>query len=134
MTEYLVFINSQNINYKGEYCYEFIFSDRLEIEFGDNWDVQPSNCTEVTPPSEDFITTVFDVRTKTIEFTTASKSDYFCMLDAVEEIVALAYETNQPENDLDKRLVFRFGEDKASVESKLKKRKIKHIVNVIDNE
>ena len=125
MSDFLVFVNPKRFNYKGEFCYEFIFSDRLDIAVDDTWEVSPSACTEVIPPSEDYITTVLDVTSKDIEFTSASKSDYFCMLDALDDIIALAYETYQPDDGLVKRLVFHYGDDIKTVRDKLKDRKIK---------
>ena len=54
----------------------------------------------------------------------AQQSDYFSMMDAIDGVVALAWEKD--DNDVDftmkKRLVFRFGESEQLVKDKLYER------------
>ena len=45
---YLVFINGLGPNYKGEMRYEFIFSNKLDIE-GEDWEHEPAS-TYPKPP------------------------------------------------------------------------------------
>jgi len=44
-------------------------------------------------------------------------SDFFCMSDAMDDIIALAWEDDEYKNT--KRLVFRFGEEEGDVKNKL---------------
>ena len=49
---YLIYINPLNKNFKGQYTYEFIFTKRLDnVEYGDDWDVQPASSGLPTPPN-----------------------------------------------------------------------------------
>ena len=117
---YLVYINPLNKNYKGEYIYEFIFSNNIEIEFGEEWNNNPASNVELTPPPKEFIAKVGVVTGKKIELDLVLNSDYFSMVDAVEDIIALGWEKESP--DFEKRLVFHFGETIDSVEAKIKSR------------
>ena len=58
--------------------------------------------------------------------TVTQNSDFFSMVDAIDGIVALAWENE--DNDIDfnhhTRLVFRFGDDEKSVKDKLYERDI----------
>ena len=50
----LVFINKIGKNWKGNYIYEFLFSDaNLEDIDGEGWYSYPSSCNPIAP--EDFI-------------------------------------------------------------------------------
>jgi len=118
MKEFLVFVNFQRIDYRGYNTYEFIFSDTEDVEEGDNWDYSPSKGAIVTPPSVDYVTSVYNVYTKEIEFEVASHSS-LSMRDSVEKIVALCYEIDDPDGIDKKRLVFSYGETKDSVLTKL---------------
>jgi hypothetical protein len=53
-------------------------------------------------------------------------SDYFSMIDAMDDIIALAFENDNEDVDFEhqKRLVFKFGETEQSVKDKLYERDI----------
>jgi len=46
-------------------------------------------------------------------------SDFFCMIDAMDDVVALAWETDDEDG---KRLVFRFGMTEQQIKDKLYER------------
>jgi hypothetical protein len=110
-------INSLNRNYKGEYTYEFLFSKNVEINIGDDWDVNPASSGNPTPPPIEEIIGVAILKTTDIELDLANNSDYFTMFDAMENIVALGWEKESPESET--RLVFHFGETFESVKEKI---------------
>ena len=115
---FLIYINSVGKSYNGNYRYEFIFSDSLEGVNGEDWDVYPAS-NRPEPPYEQFIKKVGVIDTE-INFDVVQKSDTFAVWDAVDGIIALAWE-NIDDYELypDVRLYFKFGESISSVENKL---------------
>jgi hypothetical protein len=129
----LTYINPLNKNYKGEYTYEFLFSKTNEINFGDDWDVNPASSGTLTPPPIDDIEFVGILKTSDIELDLAISSDTFSMYDCVENVIALGWEKESPLDEI--RLVFHFGETIESVKEKLYSRdKIIKINNKLENE
>lgn len=120
--QYLVYINALGPNYKGELTYEFIFADNLEIEAGDDWEVEPASVGVPTPPEPQYISKVGLLITNNLELDVIQHSDTFCIYDAVEKIVALGWESES--HDIYERIVFHFGDDIKSVEEKLYERDI----------
>ncbi|MFA5418396.1 MAG: hypothetical protein WC341_08055 [Bacteroidales bacterium] len=114
---YLLYINALNKNHRGESIYEFIFGDTTEIEYGDNWDAVPASASEVTPPPLEYIKLVGLLVTDQMELETIQESDYFAVIDAVDDIVALAWEKYPTEGRI--RMVFHYGETFESVKDKL---------------
>jgi hypothetical protein len=129
----LTYINPLNKNYKGQYTYEFIFSKTNEINFGDDWDVLPAASGSLTPPPVDDIETVAILKTNDIELDLAIYSDNFSMYDCVENVIAMGWEKESPNNEI--RLVFHFGESYESVKEKLYSRdKIIVMIKTPENE
>ncbi len=123
----LIYINPLNKNYKGESTYEFLFAKNKEINHGEDWDMVPASSGVVTPPPMEEISEVGILKTNEIELDLTIQSDYFGMYDCVENIVALGWEKESPE-ELE-RLVFHFGETMESVKEKLYSRdKIMEII------
>lgn len=118
----LTYINPLNKNYKGEFIYEFIFSDNEEIDYGDDWDVTPAASGTQTPPSISEIKSIGIVKNAEVELDLALNSDTFSMYDCVEKIIALGWEKESPDDEI--RLVFQFGESLDSVKDKLYSRDI----------
>ena len=114
---YLVYINPLGKNYKGEFIYEFIFSDTTDIECGEEWDIQPASSGQPTPPPMSFIKKVEVLQSEDIELELAITSDTFAYTDAVEDILAMAWEKESPDDE--KRLVFHYGDKVDSVIDKL---------------
>jgi hypothetical protein len=120
---YLIFINELGPNYKGDNIYEFIFSDTLEKVWGDSWESKPSNGYPL-PPDLEFVKKVGVFKNNFVSLSVIQKSDYFSMIDAMDDVIALGWE-NESDNvnfDVDKRLVFRFGETEETVKNKLYER------------
>ena len=115
---YLIYVNGLGPNYKGDNLYEFIFSDSLDV-WGEAWESKPSNGYP-TPPELKYIKKVGVLRNTDIKLDLIQNSDFFCMIDAMDDVVALAWETEELEGQ--KRLVFRFGCTEKEIKDKLYER------------
>jgi len=111
---YLVFVNGLGANYKGNKTYEFVFSKNNDV-WGDDWDTMPANGNPTTP-NIDEIEKVGVLNREGIEMELVQNSDFFCMKDAVDKVVALAWEEDK---DLENRLVFHYGMTEQEVKDKL---------------
>lgn len=112
---YLVFVNGLGPNYKGDNIYEFIFSDSLEV-WGESWESKPCN-SYPSPPELEYIKKVGVLKNTEVKLELIQNSDFFSMEDAMDDVIALAWES---ENfDGKKRLVFRFGETESDIKDKL---------------
>ena len=114
----LIYVNGLGPNYKGDNLYEFIFSDSLDV-WGDSWESRPANGYP-SPPELHHIKKVGVLRNTDVKLELIQNSDFFCMIDAMDDVVALAWETEESEGQ--KRLVFRFGEEEQKIKDKLYER------------
>ena len=114
----LIYVNGLGPNYKGDNLYEFIFSDNLDV-WGDSWESKPSNGYP-GPPELHHIKKVGVLRNTDVKLELIQNSDFFCMIDAMDDVVALAWETEESEGQ--KRLVFRFGSSEQEIKDKLYER------------
>lgn len=114
----LVYINKVGQNWKGEFIYEFLFSDRVEDIDGEGWDSYPS-IGSPEPPEKKFIKEVGSIVTN-LKLDLIQESASFGMWDAVDGIIAMAWENLENYDEYpERRLYFSFGEDKKSIELKL---------------
>jgi hypothetical protein len=111
----LIYVNGLGPNYKGDNLYEFIFSDSMDV-WGELWESKPSNGYP-TPPELKYIKKVGVLRNTDIKLELIQNSDFFCMIDAIDDVVALAWETDEENGQ--KRLVFRFGMTEQEIKDKL---------------
>jgi hypothetical protein len=114
----LIYVNGLGPNYRGDNLYEFIFSDSLDV-WGDSWDNKPSNGYP-GPPELQYIKKVGVLRNTDVKLELIQNSDFFSMEDAIDDVVALAWETDEDENQ--KRMVFRFGMSEQQIKDKLYER------------
>jgi hypothetical protein len=115
---YLIFVNGLGPNYKGDNLYEFIFSDTKDV-WGDSWESKPSNGYPA-PPELKYIKKVGVLRNTDVKLELIQNSDFFSMEDAIDDVVALAWETDEDGNH--KRMVFRFGMSEQQIKDKLYER------------
>ena len=115
---YLIYVNGLGPNYKGDNLYEFIFSDSLDV-WGEAWESKPSNGYP-TPPELKYIKKVGVLKKTDVKLELIQNSDFFCMIDAMDDVVALAWESEEDQGQ--KRLVFRFGEEEQKIKDKLYER------------
>jgi len=122
---YLIYVNGLGPNYKGDNIYEFIFSDVKEEVWGESWDSKPSNGNPL-PPNIEFIKKVGVLKNSEVKLSLIQDSDFFSMIDSLDDVIALAWESDESDInfDLEKRLVFRFGEDEKTIKNKLYERDI----------
>lgn len=113
---YLIYVNGLGPNYRGDNMYEFIFGKELDV-WGENWDAKPSNGYP-EPPHINFIEKVATLRNTSVDLELIQKSDYMGMTDAMEDIIALAWETEDSSENKE-RLVFRYGDTEQKVKDKL---------------
>jgi len=122
---YLIYVNELGPNYKGDNIYEFIFSDKTEEIWGENWESKPSNGYPF-PPDLEHIQKVGVLKNDLITMSVVQNSDYFSMMDAMDGVIALSWENETDDVDFtqETRLVFKFGEEEKSVKDKLYERDI----------
>lgn len=110
----LIYVLPVGENWKGEYLYEFLFSDTLENVEGSDWDVYPAS-GKPTPPYKGAIKSVGSIKTD-MKFDVIQNSDTFCVYDSVDGIIALAWENiDDYEEYPESRIKFRFGDSLESV-------------------
>jgi hypothetical protein len=119
----LIYVNEIGTDYKGQKQYEFIFSESTEIDMDEWFDVPASSTISSKSPSIEYIDQVGLLQDTDIVFELIQNSDYFGVIDAVDGIIALAWEKSNFDLD-DERLFFRFGESYENVLKKLKQREI----------
>lgn len=122
---YLVYINYLGVGFESLPEYEFYFSDSLYTDIeGDNWDVYPASSGKPTIPNEGRIVYISSVFIEE-PILLIQKNHSFSMYDAIDGIVALAWEDIRnsdyyPEN----RMVFKYGDKKSDIEMLLLSREI----------
>jgi hypothetical protein len=114
----LIYVNGLGPNYKGDNLYEFIFSDDLDV-WGEYWESKPSNGYP-TPPELKYIKKVGVLRNTDIKLELIQNSDFFSMIDAIDDVVALAWEPDEENGQ--NRMVFRFGMTEQQIKDKLYER------------
>jgi hypothetical protein len=115
---FLVYINRVGRNWKGDYIFEFLFSDVKDNIEGDGWDSYPASCNP-EPPENKFIKKVGSLISN-LNLDLVNESDSFSIWDAVDGVISMAWENlDGYEEYPDKRIHFSFGEDIKSVEDKL---------------
>ena len=114
----LVYINKVGQNWKGNFIYEFLFSDIITDIDGEGWGAYPASGNPESP-EEKFIKKTGSL-TGDLKLDVIQESDSFAMWDAVDGIIAMAWENLEGYDEYpEKRLFFEFGEKIDSVESKL---------------
>jgi hypothetical protein len=114
----LIYVNGLGSDYKGQNLYEFIFSDDLNV-WGDDWDSKPSNGYP-SPPDLHYIKKVGVLRNTNLKLELIQDSDFFSMEDVMDDVIALAWEIENEDNQ--KRMVFRFGISEQEIKDKLYER------------
>lgn len=119
MKEYfLIYINKIGANHKGNLLYEFIFSNTTENIDGESWDTYPAS-GRPEPPHSKFIKKVGMLETD-IVFELIQDSDTLAVWDAIDGIIAMAYENiNNYDTYPETRLHFHFGDKLKDIEDKL---------------
>lgn len=106
---YLIYVNGLGPNFRGDNLYEFIFSDETEV-WGENWDSKPSSGYP-QPPNLKHVKKIGVLKNTDIRLELIQNSDYFSMIDAVDGVIALAWESDETDN----RMVFKFGQTETEI-------------------
>jgi len=106
---YLIYVNGLGPNFRGDNLYEFLFSSE-DLNKGENWDSKPSNGYP-QPPDLKYVKKVGVLKNTDIKLDLIQNSDYFSMIDAVDGVIALAWESDEVED----RMVFRFGQSEDEI-------------------
>lgn len=115
---FLIYVNVLGSDWENENIYEFIFSDTKENIDGEDWDLYPAS-GQPSPPRKDLVKAV-GVLTSKLKLETVQNSDTFAVWDAVDDIIALAWEDiSDYEEYPNSRLRFKFGQTIKSVEDSL---------------
>lgn len=120
---YLVFINSLNKNFRGEYLYEFLFSESTDISKPETWYATSINELADPPdPSEINKVGVLRVEDEEHALELVQNDKNFELVDAVDQIIPLGYEAREEDEEKENRLVFHFGVELTKIEDMLYKR------------
>ena len=115
---HLIYINKVGKDWEGNYMYEFLFSDTIEGIDGEDWDSVPAS-GRPEPPHSEFVKSVGKLNTDLV-FSLVQESETFAVWDAVDGVIALAWENiNAYDAYPERRLCFKFGEPMSDVEEKL---------------
>jgi hypothetical protein len=119
----LIYINKIGTNFKGEHMFEFLFSDRTDHDWDEEWYESSviTDMNDLTPP-QSYIKSVGFLQTDELDLELVQESGVFQVYNAVEGIIALGWEKLDDEEEVDEdmpRLVFKFGDHKTEVEAKL---------------
>jgi len=119
----LVYVNELGPNYRGDNVYEFIFSDHDSV-WGEGWDESPA-MSKPEPPNLEYIKEVKILKNSGLELNLVQDSDFFSFYDAIDGVIALAWESEDSHYVVNKkfdRLVFSYGETVKSVQDKIYER------------
>jgi len=117
----LIYVNEIGADFKGQKQYEFIFSESTEIDM-DEWFIIPASSTsQPKSPEIEYVDLVGLLKNTDLQLDLVQDSDYFGVIDAVDGVIALAWEKFNFDSE-DERLTFKFGELLESVTKKLKQR------------
>lgn len=115
---FLIYVNYVGKDYKGNFIYEFLFSDTIKNIDGNEWDTFPAS-GRPEPPHEMFVKKMGKLESH-LKLDVVQNSDTFAVWDAIDGVIALAWENiNAYDSYPEYRMSFKFGETIKDVESKL---------------
>lgn len=110
----LCFIKNIGMDLNGLYQYEFLFTDRIDDVWGEDFEVMPAGlCNNLTPNTEDYCEVKkvsFDILLELVQ-----NSCCFSMQDCMDGIISLGYGYENDNLILD----FKYGDTIEEVENKL---------------
>ena len=121
----LCFIRLVGEENDGYYRYEFIFTDKIDEAFGEDFDQKPACLVNNLMVSDEYITEIHIVKMK-IKLDLIQDNCCFSVSDAIDGIVSIGWENmdNYESYPEDGRLFFFFGETISDVERKLAMKQI----------
>ena len=121
---HLIYVNEIGSDYKGQKQYEFVFSETTEIDMGEWFVIPASSSSQSKSPDIEYVDVVGLLKNTDLQLELIQNSDYFGVIDAVDGVIALAWEKFDFDAE-NERLTFKFGE---SIENVTKKLKIRGLV------
>jgi hypothetical protein len=118
---HLIYVNEIGSDYKGQKQYEFIFSTSTEIDMDEWFKIPASSSFQSKSPDVEYVDLVGLLKNTDLLLELVQDSDYFGVIDAVDGVVAMAWEKFDFDSE-NERLTFKFGESIESVTKKLKLR------------
>jgi hypothetical protein len=118
---HLIYVNEIGSDYKGQKQYEFIFSTSTEIDMDEWFKIPASSSFQSKSPDIEYVDLVGLLKNTDLLLELVQDSDYFGVIDAVDGVVAMAWEKFDFDSE-NERLTFKFGESLESVTKKLKLR------------
>lgn len=121
--KYLAYVRQIGTNAHGQNEYEFFFTETPDTVWGQDWnELCPSACGDI-PPEPSTYSNIERLSTN-INFFCAQKNSCFSMQDMIDGVIACAFESLDGLDEYPSpfRLVFKFGEDKETVEDLLAQR------------
>lgn len=120
----LIFIRNVGEVWDGKYIYEFIFSENIEGVDGEGWDAYPASGNP-EPPEKGYISKVGRFETDEFNLICIQNSDTFAVWDAVDGVVAFAWEDiTEYDTYPEDRLKFFYGDELEKVTDLLYSRDI----------
>jgi len=120
----LVYIHYVGKNFEREHIYEFLFvKDNVERVAGEDWDSRPANGNPQPPINVDLVARF----SSKLFFEVIQESSVFSMQDAIDGLIAMAWEDLDVSiyEDVDppvKKMFFKFGEAKEDIDLKFYER------------
>ena len=116
---FLIYIVEVGKDWKGTARYEFLFSDTTKDIDGDEWDAIPASGRPESP-HEHLVKKVGILISDEKRFNLIQNSDTFSVWDAIDGVVAMAWENmDDYEEYPESRIAFHFGDTIKEVEGKL---------------
>lgn len=113
---YLGFVHYVGVEDDGKYRYEFIFTDKPDDFWGDDFEYTPCSIVNNLMPAERYKTETHILKTE-FKFNLVQDNSCFGMQDCMDGCIALCWYIN--EEDRNDYLVFMFGETFDDVSVKL---------------
>lgn len=117
---FLCFVRLVGEENDGYYRYEFIFTDRIDEAWGDDFDQKPACLVNNLMVNDEYVTEIHIVKMK-IKLDLIQDNCCFSISDSYDGIVSIAWQSldGLDEYPEDGRLFFKFGETIEEVEEKL---------------
>ena len=114
---YLVFIKNIGISLEGKYKYEFYFSERPEVVWGDYWNVCPASVIPDIKPDINSINRIYELELYD-KLNLVTENSCFSMQDCIDNIICLGWFDIDSEYYLPNEntvIKFRFGDHAENV-------------------
>ena len=107
---YLVFIEDVGTNIDEKFVYNFYFSDRPEVVWGDYWNICPSSIVPIIKPDINSISRIYECEID-YKLNLVVDNSCFSMQDCIDQIIALGwFDLNSNIKNKDIIMSFKFGD------------------------